>query len=125
MSLALFAVSALSACQGFNGHAASQCDQSGVLFINWTFAGKPPSAATCAGVDHLTVDISPDDYRCNGLSISPVICDLTRFRYDNVPAGIAHVDLTSYDNNGVPMSQGSTPTLLDTSPSQTVTIDLR
>ncbi len=122
-----FVALSLSACQGFGDHhsSSSLCDTSGVLFINWTFAGKAPSATACTGIDHLTVSISPDDYHCNAVTISPLVCELTRFRYDNVPRGISHLDLTSFDANGLAVSQGSTPANLTTDPSNTVAIDLR
>jgi|GEM_PF-3478942 len=124
MWLALM-VLGLGACEGFSDHhATSQCDQSGVLFVRWTFAGQAPSATSCVGVDHLDVSLTPDDYHCPQATISPVECPLTRFRYDNVPSGINHIDITAYDKNGVPTAQGAGADLLSSTVDQPVAIDL-
>lgn len=95
----------------------------GKIFIDWTVAGQPPSKAACAGVDHLDLRLSS---AWGDVTISPIPCTLTRFRYDGLPDGPGTLSLDAHDASGCPVSSGSVDlTVGDTvpdAPSPTVSI---
>jgi hypothetical protein len=66
------------------------------LLIAWTLDGAEPSATACAGIDHLVLGLS---YAGESVAISPIPCDLTRFRYDGLPEGHAVLSLGAYDRD--------------------------
>lgn len=70
----------------------------GKMWIDWTIDGASPSAAACANVDHLVVDIQYRDG--TGVEIEPVTCSLTRLRYDSLPSGPADITLTAVGAGG-------------------------
>ncbi len=79
------------------------CD-TGVLYISWTIDGKPPSATSCAGIDHLTVTI---DGSCDKVSIAPVPCTLDKFEYDDLPSGSDTIEIVGVDSTGATNVVGS------------------
>ena len=99
--------------------------QPGRIFINWTVAGKPPTSSACAGVSELRLGLTYDTDQ--SVTIAPITCALTRFRYDNLPAGYASLIVTGLDSNGCVTLRGNVN--LDVSatlPSQpTPTLDLQ
>ena len=81
----------------------------GKLFIRWTLGGMPPSDATCAGVDHLELTLV---YLDQTVTIAPIPCSLTRFRYDTLPVGVATLELDALDAQGCRMARGVVPDTL-------------
>jgi hypothetical protein len=78
---------------------------SGKLLIAWTVGGAAPAAPSCAGIDHLVLDL---DYGPAGSAeISPIPCDLTRFRYDTLPEGAVTLQLSAVDPRGCQVAVGS------------------
>jgi hypothetical protein len=77
----------------------------GVLSLAWTIRGATPSAASCQGIDHLSVDIDND--LC-GATISPVPCVLDKWRYDNMPEGSVNIAISALDRSGATVAAGYT-----------------
>jgi hypothetical protein len=76
----------------------------GLIFVAWTIAGQPPSAASCASIDHLTLSLA---YRNAGeVSIEPIPCALDRFRYGNLPVGPATLEVQATDTRGCVIGDG-------------------
>jgi hypothetical protein len=76
----------------------------GVVLLGWTIRGAAPTSASCAGIDHLSVDI--DGGGC-GATIAPVPCALDRWRYDNLPVGSVVATVNALDSGGRVVASGS------------------
>src|SRR5579871_3329665 len=74
------------------------------LLIDWTIGGQAPSTTLCATVDHLALYL---DNGTQQVEISPIPCNLTRFRYDGMPDGAAQIELDAFDANNCRVSAGS------------------
>jgi hypothetical protein len=98
--------------------------QAGILSLAWTVKHLPPTPATCAGVDHLDLLLTPQN-GFNAVEISPIDCALDRFRYDHLPLGPASVQVTGYDAGGVILLQGATQVdLTSDAPATAAPLDL-
>ena len=95
----------------------------GKILIDWTLGGDPPSKAACAAIDHLDLNLASG---WGEITISPVPCTLTRFRYDGLPDGPGTLTMNAYDPRGCAIARGSVDlTVGDTlpgAPSPTVAI---
>ncbi|MSP63070.1 MAG: hypothetical protein EXR72_22580 [Myxococcales bacterium] len=95
----------------------------GKIFIQWTLAGQPPSPAACTGVDHLDVRLETSTAQ---VTISPVPCTLTRFRFDGMPEGPGNLLITGFDASGCRVTSGAARltvvTTQPTDPSPTVAL---
>jgi hypothetical protein len=115
-----------AACGPPHGQPFQSCDvpADGILLLRWTVRGAAPSAASCAGVDHLVVSVSTQ--ACGGASIEPVPCALDKFRYDNFPRGAADVAVTAVDAHDATLLSGSTTADLEPNASAPpASLDLR
>jgi hypothetical protein len=74
------------------------------LLINWTINGAAPSETACKGIDHLELLV---DDGARGVTISPVPCALTRFRFDNMPEGQVLLRLDALDGAKCVVASGS------------------
>lgn len=98
-----------------NGGGCSQ-PSDGILSLSWTLRGAAATATSCAGIDHLEVDMTAGN--C-GVTISPVPCALDKWRYDELPDGPATVTLTAVDGHGNAVESGSAQLTLGTTPPAT------
>ncbi len=94
-------------------HFSCNAPQDGIVLISWTVRGAAPSSTSCAGIDHLVVEF--DTQACGGGSIEPVPCDLTKWRYDDLPRGPAQILVTAVDANGNATLQGGVNVILEPS----------
>jgi hypothetical protein len=80
--------------------------RSGKIVIAWTVNGLPASTDACAGVDHM--DMTFQDSSGAQLTVSPIPCTLTRFRYENLPLGNAALRIRAYRGSGdsCPLGEG-------------------
>ena len=86
----------------------------GKIFVEWTLGGAAPSAASCTGVDHIELALL---YAQGYVTIAPIPCTLTRFRYDALPEGDADLRLDAVDTQGCLLQRGDAPvTLTETVP---------
>src|SRR5437870_9382918 len=93
----------------------------GIVLLGWTLRSAAPSAASCQGIDHLSVDI--DAGGC-GATIAPVPCTLDRWRYDHLPEGSIIATVNALDASGRTVASGSAQLTLTTSvPSSPSKID--
>ena len=76
----------------------------GKLFVNWTLDGSAPTAALCKSIDHLTLALF---YAQGRVTIDPIPCTLTRFRYDGLPPGSADLEIGGYDARGCLVLDGT------------------
>jgi len=113
---------------GFGNPSVSRrgdgCDgaQDGVLVLAWTIRGAAPTAASCAGIDHLEVDLS--SAACN-VGIEPIPCALDHWRYDHLPDGDDQISVTALDGDGNPTAAGVVEVSLNSSVPSPAPIDLR
>jgi hypothetical protein len=124
----LVIVVTLAACGEPTLHSSgfNHCNvpQDGILLLQWTVHGAPPSATSCAGIDHLVLDFETES--CGSGTIEPVPCTLTKFRYDDLPEGQAAITLTAVDAQGNPVARGSTQFDLEPNASAApATLDVR
>jgi hypothetical protein len=92
-------------CGGLTPSASqSYVPGQGIVLLDWTIGGQPPSATACAGVDHLDLHVNIGS---GGVIIEPIPCTLTRLRYDHLPDGPGTVDVNAYDATGCIVSAGS------------------
>jgi len=127
--LALMLVSACGAVgsPGFGNPSVSRrgdgCDgpQDGVLVLAWTVRGATPAAASCSGIDHLEVDLS--SAACD-VSIEPIPCALTHWRYDNLPDGDDQITLNAFDARGNVVASGVVEVSLTSAVPSPAPIDL-
>ncbi len=84
-----------------------QCDTAfgGVVLLSWTIRGAAPSAASCQGIDHLSIDI--ENGAC-AVTISPVPCALDKWRYDNLPEGSVTATVSAVGPTGATVASGAT-----------------
>src|SRR5689334_19621348 len=103
-----------------HGHCGSL---DGVISLSWTLQGQVPSATSCQGIDHLSIDIN--DGTC-GATISPVPCALDKWLYQNLPVGNTTVTIEALDRGGITVA-GATQVvpLSSTIPDFPTPIDLR
>ncbi len=119
----VFAVAALG-CAGGGSHSHPLCPaMSGIALLSWTIKNQPTTPTTCAGVDHLVLDLSTS---CGTLEIEPIPCvQGAHWEYDQLPEGEAFASLVAVDARGVLVYQGSGSTALTTQkPSAPTPIDL-
>jgi hypothetical protein len=104
-------------------HGTCNTPGDGVLLLAWTIRGAAPSTASCAGIDHLTVDV--ENAQC-GVTIEPVPCGLDRWRYDNLYEGPVTVVVSALNSNGLTVASGSTAVDLTSSvPGSPAMLDLQ
>jgi hypothetical protein len=108
--------------EGTNGAPAPT--GAGRISIAWTLGGQPASSASCAGVDHLILELQYNGG--GGVEISPIPCTIGRLRYDQLPEGAADLILSAVDASGCETWRGqSTLTVaadLPASPAPTVAL---
>ena len=78
----------------------------GRIFVDWTLAGKAVSTTACAGVQKLALSLTYTTDQT--VSIEPITCSLTRFRYDKLPTGYASLVIEGFDANGCARWRGNT-----------------
>jgi hypothetical protein len=105
------------------GGSACGENPDGIVLLGWTIRGAAPTATSCQGIDHLSVDI--DAGGC-GATIAPVPCALDRWRYDNLPEGSVVATVSALDSNGRTVATGSAQLNLTASvPASPAAIDLK
>ncbi len=121
--VSVFAVAA-AGCAGGGSHSHPSCPATqGIALLSWTIKQQATTPTTCAGVDHLVLDL---DTSCGTLEIEPIPCvQGAHWEYDSLPEGEAFASLVAVDVRGVLVYQGSGSTALTTQkPSAPTPIDL-
>lgn len=105
-ALAFFGLSGLGLGGCGAGSLDNQNERAGKILIAWTLNGVPASTDACNGVDH--VDMTFQDSYGSLLTVSPIPCTLTRFRYENLPLGNAALRIRAYRGGGenCPLGEG-------------------
>lgn len=79
---------------GCGAGSYGQGQNSGTILIAWTLNGQPASQTACSRVDH--VDMTFQDSAGGLLTVSPIPCTLTRFRYEKLSVGNAALRIRAF-----------------------------
>jgi hypothetical protein len=85
---------------------------SGIILLDWTIKGQPPSTMSCSGLTKITLDLRTDD--CGEVEIDPIPCTLDKFLYEELPEGGGEVILYGIASDGSVKASGMARVTLGT-----------